>query len=126
MGIPYSYNGLKNFINCVGLSNTKNIFLTADKFNSDDALSMGLANFISENEKIIDDAINFCEKVSQNAPLSLEVIKKSINSFQESQVLDKEKKLVIEDLIKNIQESKDFIEGRKAFQEKRTPNYKGT
>ena len=87
---------------------------------------MGLANFISENEKIIDDAINFCEKVSQNAPLSLEVIKKSINSFQESQVLDKEKKLLIEDLIKNIQESKDFIEGRKAFQEKRTPNYKGT
>lgn len=126
LGIPYSYNGLKNFINCVGLSNTKNIFLTADKFNSDDALSMGLANFVSESEKIIDDTINFCERISQNAPLSLEVIKKSINSFQESQTLNDKNKLVIEDLIKNIQESKDFVEGRKAFEEKRTPKYEGS
>jgi methylmalonyl-CoA decarboxylase len=126
LGIPYSYNGLKNFINCIGLSNTKNIFLTADKFNSDDALSMGLANFVYDSEEIIDEATNFCERISQNAPLSLEVIKKSINSFQESQTLDNKNKSIIEDLIKNIQESKDFVEGRKAFEEKRTPKYEGS
>ena len=55
LGIPYSYQGLKNFINCIGISNTKKIFLTADKFNSNDALEMGIANFISENSETIEE-----------------------------------------------------------------------
>ena len=77
------------------MSNTK-IFLTGDKFNSDDAINMGIANFVSKNTEIISDAMEFCKKISKNAPLSLSTLKKSINAFQSSQTL----KLHDQELIK--------------------------
>jgi 1,4-dihydroxy-2-naphthoyl-CoA synthase len=107
------------------LSNTKKIFLTADKFNSNDALEMGIANFISENSETISDAMEFCKKISKNAPLSLSTLKKSINAFQSSQTLNDNDQGLIKNLIFKIQNSDDFIEGRKAFNEKREPNFKG-
>ena len=56
---------------------------------------MGIANFVFKNS-IIDEAIEFCKKISKNAPLSLSTLKKSINAFQSSQSLEK-----IQELIKN-------------------------
>ena len=49
----------------MGISNTKKIFLTGDKFNSDDAINMGIANFVSKNTEIISDAMEFCKKISK-------------------------------------------------------------
>lgn len=125
LGIPYSYSGIKNFINCIGISNTRRIFITADKFDSKDAINMGIANFLSESENTINDAIDLCKKISTNAPLSLKLFKKSINSFEKSQIQKQEDFDEIKDLINKIQNSDDFIEGREAFNQKRNPNFKG-
>ena len=58
-------------------------------------------------------------------PLSLSTLKKSINAFQSSQTLKLHDQELIKNLIIKIQNSGDFIEGRKAFNEKREPNFKG-
>jgi len=86
---------------------------------------MGIANFLSESENTINDAIDLCKKISTNAPLSLKLFKKSINSFEKSQIQKQEDFDEIKDLINKIQNSDDFIEGREAFNQKRDPNFKG-
>ena len=125
LGIFYNYNGLKNFINKVGIANTKKIFLTGEKFNSQDAIKMGLVDFLSETEAVVDDAIKFAKKISSNAPLSLASIKKSINAFEKSQKIDKKEYSEIKSSILKALHSDDYIEGQKAFREKREPKFSG-
>ena len=69
--------------------------------------------------------MEFCKKISKNAPLSLSTLKKSINAFQSSQTLELHDQELIKNLIIRIQNSEDFIEGPVAFAEKRLPNWKG-
>ena len=63
LGIAYNYNGIKNFINKIGVVNTKKIFLTADKFNSSEALNMGLVDFLSSHDEVITDSIELGKKI---------------------------------------------------------------
>lgn len=125
LGIAYNYNGIKNFINKIGVVNTKKIFLTADKFNSSEALNMGLVDFLSSHDEVITDSIELGKKISQNAPLSLASIKKSINSFEDSQKLSKEEHKKIRESVERAIESSDYEEAQDAFKEKRKPLFKG-
>ena len=125
LGIFYNYNGLKNFINKIGIPNTKKIFLTGEKFDSKDAIQMGLVDFVYNKEKIVEEAIKFAKKISSNAPLSLSSIKKSINVFEKNQEIDQKSYDEIKSSILKAINSNDFLEGQKAFKEKRSPKFSG-
>ncbi|NSW88730.1 enoyl-CoA hydratase/isomerase family protein [bacterium] len=125
LGIFYNYFGLRNFINKIGVSNTKKIFFTGDKFNSDNALEMNLFDFIIDKDEVLNESIKFGEKISQNAPLSLASIKKSINTFESSQKVDKDEYEKIKKTIIKAANSSDYIEAQDAFKLKRTPKFTG-
>jgi enoyl-CoA hydratase len=125
LGIFYNYNGLKNFINKVGISNTKKIFFTADKFNSKDAEEMKIFDFITSQENILNESIAFAKKISENAPLSLASIKTSINTFEDTQKISKEEYSRIEASISKAAYSSDYSEAQEAFKQKRKPKFNG-
>ena len=125
LGIFYNYYGLKNFINKIGIANTKKIFFTGDKFNSDDALNMNLFDFIVDDKNVLSESITLAEKISKNAPLSLASIKKSINTFETSQTISKDEYEEIKSTIIKAAESSDYIEAQDAFKSKRSPKFVG-
>ena len=125
LGIFYNYNGLKNFINKVGISNTKKIFFTGDKFNSDEAIHMNIFDFVVNQKDVLENAIAFSEKISGNAPLSIASIKRSINAFEKSQSIDNNEYSKIKKSIIKAAESSDYLEAQDAFKSKRAPNFTG-
>ena len=125
LGIFYNYYGLKNFINKIGVSNTRKIFFTGDKYSSDDAMDMKIFDFIYEQKDILKKSIEFSEKISLNAPLSLASIKKSINTFESSQSINPDEYKKIKETILRAANSSDYLEAQNAFKEKRSPNFSG-
>ena len=86
---------------------------------------MGLVDFVYNKEKIVEEAIKFAKKISSNAPLSLSSIKKSINVFEKNQEIDQKSYDEIKSSILKAINSNDFLEGQKAFKEKRSPKFSG-
>lgn len=97
---------------------------TARLFSAQEALAQGAVNFVVESEtELWQKAKEIADEIAQNGPLAVRQAKKAI-----LQGLGKslEEGLAFEfDCYQKVIPTKDRLEGLAAFQEKRTPEYKG-
>jgi enoyl-CoA hydratase/carnithine racemase len=83
---------------------------------------MGLLNQVVPKDLLLDSARAMAEKISQNGPLSVRAMKEV---FQRSQKMDSASKLtLLEQIFTPVMNSEDAAEGKRAFQEKRKPQWK--
>jgi len=125
LGVVYSYSGTKKFLNLIGTANSRELFLTGNPIHADRAEKMGLVNHTVDSLKLYQFTMKMAEEISENAPLSLKTMKQLFNIWQRNQTICLEDEELIKSHFKEVQESDDYKEGRKAFQEKRKPLFKG-
>jgi len=124
LGLGYGYAGIKRLSDLVGPSFAKEIFFTARQFDAAEAQMMGLINRVMPAEKLEAYVQDYAETIGTNAPLTVNAVKYIANQT----VVDEGKRDLARcaDLVKRCFDSKDYIEGRRAFMEKRKPAFTGT
>jgi enoyl-CoA hydratase/carnithine racemase len=124
LGLGYGYSGLKRLVDIVGPSFAKEIFFTARQFSAAEAREMGLVNRVMSDGELDDYVKNYADTIAGNAPLTVNSIKYIVGEV----VRDESKRNLKRsaELVGQCFASKDYVEGRTAFMEKRKPVFTGT
>jgi len=122
LGLGYGYKGVKKLVDVVGPAYAKEIFFTARHFTATEAHQMGLVNSVLPEADLEAYVRNMAQTISENAPLTVNSVK-----FIVGQALahESQKDLKACDaLVSQCFASQDYTEGRRAFMEKRKPDFR--
>jgi enoyl-CoA hydratase len=122
LGLGYRYSGIKRLVDIVGPAFAKEIFFTANRFTAEDARIMGLVNRVLPSEQLEDHVRTLATSICSNAPLTIKAAKMAINAAVEDP--ERRRMAEIDAAIKACFASADYIEGRRAFMEKRKPVFR--
>jgi enoyl-CoA hydratase/carnithine racemase len=124
LGLGYDYPGLKRLIDVVGASFAKEIFFTARQFDAEEARGMGLVNRVLPDGELDAYVKNYADTIAGNAPLTVESVKFIVGEALKDE--SRRDKAAMDESVKRCFASKDYIEGRTAFMEKRKPVFTGS
>src|SRR5712672_419347 len=121
LGLGYSYAGLRRLSDLVGPAFTREIFFTARQFDTEEARAMGLVNRVVPQAELETYVKNYAETIAANAPLTVGAVKYIVGEVMKDE--SKRNLARCAEVVEKCFASNDFIEGRRAFMEKRKPAF---
>jgi len=123
LGLGYGLESLRRLMHLVGPQFTAEILFTARQFDAGEAAGMGLVNRVVPDGEIEGYVSGMAETIAGNAPLSIRAAKEIIRELlRDTGTRDA---AACDALVKACFESEDYREGRRAFLEKRKPEFRG-
>jgi enoyl-CoA hydratase/carnithine racemase len=124
LGLGYSYAGLRRLIDVVGPAFAREIFFTGRQFGTEEARAMGLVNRVVPENELESYVKDYAETIAANAPLTVKAVKYIVGEAMKDE--SRRNLARCAEMVEQCFTSKDFIEGRRAFMEKRKPAFSGT
>ncbi len=123
LGLGYEYDGLAKLARVVGPARARDIMFSARFMGAEEASRMGLVNFVHERDDIERETVAYAQRIAGNAPLTVRAAKAALNAWERgSREADVRS---VAGMVNACFDSEDYKEGRRAFQEKRTPDFQG-
>ena len=123
IGFSGDYGGSWLLNQLVGPAKTKELFYTARRVHSDEALALGIFNQVVPDEDFLTETMNLAKHIASGPPIALGYMKENINA---ATGCDLRASLNMEaDRLMRCASTKDHKEAVAAFMAKRTPVFTG-
>lgn len=123
LGVGYPPRAMRYVVSAVGAQRAFEMFFTARRLNAQEALQAGLLAHVYASETLEGAVDDLAATIARNAPLTLKAAKASIRMTVGLPGAPTREEC--DALALACFDSADFTEGRTAFLEKRTPDFKG-
>jgi enoyl-CoA hydratase/carnithine racemase len=126
LGLVYSHTGLRRFLDAIGATRTRELFLLGRYVDAATALAWGLVNRVASASELEATTLSLARELAGNAPLSQTGNKRVIAALLRAEgALDPEVEQELIELRRASFASDDMREGMRAFAEKRPPRWRG-
>jgi enoyl-CoA hydratase/carnithine racemase len=123
LSLGYPFSSIKRLFDVMGPGMAKHFMFTAEKISASEALACGLVQKLVSEDNIDSYVKDYALNIANNAPLTIKAMKQI--GIEISKNSDERDLLLCEKLASACFDSEDYKEGRKAFMEKRKPNFQG-
>lgn len=123
LGLGYGYQATRRMIDVIGPAFTKDIFFSGRQFDAEEAARIGFVNCVVPDDELESHVRAYAETIAANAPLTVTASKQIVTeALKDPGDRDIAK---CKALVDACFASSDYVEGRRAFMEKRKPVFTG-